>query len=154
MIHTPEITTTEAQIAAVIHLEIPREQVQAKMGPAIEELRATIEAQGRSQVGPVFTHHLTTSPDRFDFEVGIPVDRPISKAGRVTPGELPAGKVARTVYRGPYEALFEAWSAFSEWFRDQGLTGTGTLWERYVQGPETDPDPSTFETELNLPLAS
>ena len=27
------------------------------------------------------------------------------------------------------------------------------LWERYVKGPESGPDPAAYRTELNRPLA-
>ena len=41
MIDTPEIVQTTAQQTAVIHLTIPRDQIQTVMGPAIEEVSAT-----------------------------------------------------------------------------------------------------------------
>ena len=34
----------------------------------------------------------------------------------------------------------------------EGLRSAETLWEVYVVGPETSNDPSTWRTELNLPL--
>ena len=36
MIDTPQITQTAAQPAAVIHLTIPREEIQQAMGPAFD----------------------------------------------------------------------------------------------------------------------
>jgi len=29
----------------------------------------------------------------------------------------------------------------------------GGIWERYVYGPESNPDPATWRTELNQPVA-
>lgn len=152
MIDTPEIVETQTKSAAVIHITIPRDQMQRVMGPAVEELMETISKQGRKQRGPLFAHHLKLSPTDFDFEVGIPVDVPVTAAGRVRPGKLPAARVARTTYRGPYEGLFGAWDEFGKWTEERGLKGKGTLWECYVKGPESDADPSTWRTELNLPL--
>lgn len=160
MIENPEITTTEAQPAAVIHVTVPRNQIEEVMGPAIQEVLAAAIDQGVGPRGPVFAHHLRLSAEEFDFEVGVPVDGPVTAVGRVKPGELPAATVARAVYRGPYEGLHDAWKEFGdrmkEEFGDREDFGTlqpgPTLWERYVVGPESSPDPSDWRTELNQPL--
>jgi effector-binding domain-containing protein len=154
MIDTPQVVQSEAQEAAVIHLDIPRAEMRHVMGPAIGELMAAIAAQGGAPAGPVFAHHLTTSSERFDFEVGVPVAAPIAATGRVKPGRLPATKVARTVYHGPYEGLYAAWAEFGSWLAAQGHEpASGDLWEIYAAGPESSPDPATWRTELNKPLA-
>ena len=69
------------------------------------------------------------SPKVFDFEIGVPVSAPFTPAGRVKPGMLPAAKVVRTVYRGAYEGLGDAWGEFDAWIA------------------------SKWQTELNRPLA-
>jgi effector-binding domain-containing protein len=148
----PEITQTRQQIAAVIHVTIPREQMQSAMPSAINELLDVISAQGLRPAGPLFAHHLTTSPDKFDFEVGFPVDAPVKATGRVKPGELPAVRAARSVYQGGYQGLYRAWSEFGEWMKREGHSGRGDIWESYVTGPESGPDPNSWRTELYLPL--
>jgi effector-binding domain-containing protein len=62
--------------------------------------------------------------------------------------------VARTVYHGSYEGLGTAWGEFDAWVKAQGHTPAQNLWECYVAGPETGPDPRNWRTELNRPLAS
>jgi effector-binding domain-containing protein len=114
---------------------------------------STIAAQGITPTGPIFSHHFRMDPAIFDFEIGIPVSKPVSPAGRVKPGTLPAAMVARTVYRGPYEGLGPAWGEFSEWIKGEGLKPAENLWECYLVGPESGPDPSNWCTELNRPVA-
>lgn len=152
MIDTPEITQTAAQLAAVIRLTIPREEIRNVMGPGMGELMAAVAAQGIAPAGPLFSHHLRMDPNIFDFEIGVPVTSPVAAAGRVQPGELPATKVARTVYHGPYEGLGDAWGEFSAWIAAEGHTPAPDLWECYVSGPESSPDPANWRTELNRPL--
>ncbi len=41
---------------------------------------------------------------------------------------------------------------FCAWIKTQKLTTTPNLWEFYVKGPESSPDPATWQTELNQPL--
>lgn len=152
MVETPQIVQTSTQIAAVIRLTIPKEEIQAVMGPAIAELKAAIAAQGVVSSGPIFAHHLKTDPDIFDFEIGIPVTTLISAAGRVQAGTLPAATVARTVYHGPYEGLGSAWCEFGSWIAAQGHAPAPDFWECYLSGPEASTDPSAWGTELNRPL--
>lgn len=153
MLDTPQITQTSAQSAAIIRLTIPREEMPNVMGPAIGELMATIAAQGLAPVGPLFSHHLAMPSDVFDFEVGVPVAAPVEPVGRVQPGQLPAVKVARTVYHGGYEGLGPAWGEFMGWIAENGHTPAPNLWECYVAGPESSPNPADWRTELNRPLA-
>jgi effector-binding domain-containing protein len=152
MIDTPQITQTATQLTAIIRLTIPRAEIRNVMGPGMGELMATVAAQGIAPAGPLFSHHLRMVPDIFDFEIGVPVAEPVSPAGRVQPGRLPATQVARTVYHGPYEGLGAAWGEFDAWIAANGHTPCPDLWECYAAGPESSPDPSNWRTELNRPL--
>ena len=158
MIESPHIVETPPQFAAVVRLSITRARMREAMPPAIRDVQEEMSRQAVAPVGPLFIHHLKLSPSDFDFEVGFPVDRPITASGRVKPGVLPAAKVARTVYHGGYDGLYGAWDEFGQRLQNdgilarEGLRSAETLWEVYVVGPETSNDPSTWRTELNLPL--
>jgi effector-binding domain-containing protein len=152
MIDTPRITQTREQLTAMVHVTVPRADIQKVMGPGIDEVKAVVAAQGVATAGPWLTHHLKMDPKVFDFEICVPVKSPVSATGRVKPGRLPAGKVARTVYHGPYEGLGAAWGEFGEWIKAQGLKPADDLWEVYSVDPVSNPDPSKWRTELNRPL--
>ena len=154
MLATPQIVKTEAQQAAIIHLTVPRSEMMKVFGPAVGELMAALTAQGVKPVGAVFAHHLKMSPDNFDFELGVKVEAPVKAAGRVKPGQLPASKVARTVYSGPYDGLPAAWGEFNTWMKANGHSQGEDLWEVYSVGPQSSPDPANWRTELNRPLAN
>lgn len=152
MIETPQITHTEAQETAVIRLKIPKAAMQEAFGPAVGELMAAASEQGVEVVGPVFAHHFRMDPAVFDFEVGVPVARPLAPMGRVEASSLPAMKVARTTYRGPYEGLPQAWGRFHEWLERERLRWRSDVVERYLVQPDSDPDPAHWRTELVRPL--
>jgi effector-binding domain-containing protein len=154
MLAAPEIIMTNVQEAAVIRLTIPRSEMMKVFGPAVGELMAAIATQGVEPVGAVFAHHLKMSPDTFDFELGVKVSAPVKATGRVKPGRLPAVKVARTVYSGPYEGLPSAWGEFDKWMRANGHEEAENLWEVYSVGPQSSPDPTNWRTELNQPLVN
>lgn len=153
MIGSPELSTQRAFTAAVIPLDIPREQMSSVMPAAIAELRQVIAEQGLRVTGSMFCHHVRLSRDRFTFEVGFPVTTEVRAVGRVKPAHYPELRIAHVVHTGPYEELFRAWTAFEIWIEAARLTTASTLFERYVRGPESGEPPSRWETELVRPLA-
>lgn len=152
MIETPEIALTEPRRTAVIRITVPRSEIHLVMGPAIGEVMATLAAQGVAPSGPVFSHHLRMDPDVFDFEVGVPVAGDFGPSGRVVEGRLPEVKAARTVYHGAYDGLGAGWGEFQAWMASRELEPAAYLWECYLSGPESDPDPASWRTELVQPL--
>lgn len=152
MLDTPQITQTADQLTAFIRLTILRKEIRNVMGPGIGELMAVVAAQGIAPAGPWFSHHLRIDPDIFDFEIRVPVTSPVAAVGRVKPGKWPVTKVARTVYRGDYAGLCEAWGEFNDWIAAHGHRPGPDLWECYITGPESSPDAAAWRTELNRPL--
>ena len=152
MIESPQVIETPAQWVATVHIETSRSQMQHVMGPGIGEAMAAVKAQGIGPAGPWFAHHLTMTPETFNFDICVPVSAPVKAAGRVKPWQRPALKVARAVYRGPYEGLGEAWHEFSAWTEANGYKTMGDLYECYVVGPESSPNPEDWRTELSRPL--
>lgn len=148
------LVQTEARPAAVIRLTIPREQIRVVMGPAMMEVIAAATSQGLGPAGPLFSHHFKMSPDVFDFEVGVPVSSALTPTGRVIASEIPAARVARTVYTGGYEELGEAWGEFMGNIEAAGHQAAPNLWEVYLKGPESGEDSAAYQTELNRPLVS
>jgi effector-binding domain-containing protein len=122
------------------------------MGSAIAEVMGALVAQGIAPAGPVFSHHFRMDPAFFDFEVGVLVDGIVTPTGRVKEGRLPGVKAARTVYHGPYEGLGAAWGELEAWVASQVLERAPDLWECYLAGPESGPDPAAWRTELVQPL--
>jgi len=153
MIETPQIIQTSADHTAVIHLTVPRQEIHKVMGPAMQEVLATVAAQGATRTGPLFAHHLRMQPDIFDLEVGVPVHAPFTPVGRVIASSLPATRAARTVYRGGYHGLGAAWGAFDRWLQEQQHRAAADLVERYARGPESSSNPDDWQTELIRPLA-
>ena len=152
MLASPAIIDTPAQLIAFIHLTVPRSQIRNVMGPGLGEVNAAIAAQGIAPAGPWLTHHLSTQPDIFDFEICVPVTTPVVAIGRVRAGELPAATVARTVFHGDYAGLGVAWGEFNAWIEAAGFAPRLDLWECYVVGPESSSVPADWRTQLNRPL--
>jgi effector-binding domain-containing protein len=153
MISHPEVLDLAPQKVAKIAITCPSSEIMNVMGPGIQELHGALAAQGVAPTGPWFTHHLKTPGESFDFEICLPVDAEVKPEGRVVNGVIAGGPTARTTYTGGYEGLGNAWGQFIAWIKDQNLTPASDLWEVYAKGPETGPDSSQYQTQLNRPLA-
>lgn len=145
----PELLTTTAQPTAVIHLVIHGRDMPKYMDPAIQEIMKVLTDQGLAPSGPMFSYHHRRPSDTFDFEIGFPVGKAIKQTWRVVNSTLPAEKVVRSVYEGPYEGLGPAWGELDSWVNEQKLTGSGRFWESYLSDPEEVKDPKDYRTELN-----
>jgi effector-binding domain-containing protein len=77
-------------------------------------------------------------------EIGVRYDGP-PLAEPVVASELPGGRVAWTVHRGPYAGLGAAHDAVKTWCARSGLRLGGPRWEVY--GPHHD-DPARLEVEV------
>ncbi len=152
MIEKPHVLKSEARKAAVIHVTVARELIRDVMGPGLDELLATLTDQYVPSAGPWYTHHFGVQPDKFDFEIGVPVNDIVFPTGRVRAGVFLGGKVARTVFHGDYSGLPGAWSELDDWIARRRLKPSQDFWEVYVVGPQVDPDPAHWRTELNRPL--
>ncbi|HVX88095.1 MAG TPA: GyrI-like domain-containing protein [Gemmatimonadales bacterium] len=152
MIETPSIITTTRRDIAVIRFTIPHAEMMKVFGPGIQELVGELAAQGIAPAGAVFAHHHRITKDTFDFDLGVPVGRPVAARGRVRPGVWPSQRAARTVYHGGYEGLPGAWGEFTAWMKGQGVAQAEDLWESYDKGPQTSADPKEWRTELVRPL--
>jgi len=152
MIDTPTILETERRDIAIIPLDIPMSDMRIVMGPGIGELLAAVSAQGIGPIGAWFNHGYEYSAARCRFEIGVAVSSPVTPTGRVLASVRPALRVARTIYRGPYEGLGDAWGEFETWIAKNAPPRADDLWETYAVGPESGDDATKWETILERPL--
>ena len=152
MIDTPSILEIPVQPTAMIYLKVPRDNMEHVMGPAIQEVYQALLAQEIRPRGSWFTHHIKMDPAIFEFEVCVPINERLEPIGRVVPGLRRAATVAQTTYHGGYEGLGDAWEAFMAWIQTNGKVPAPDLWECYVLGPDSSPDPINWQTQLIRPL--
>jgi effector-binding domain-containing protein len=121
-----------------------------------------VQELGGQMAGAPFARYHAFGPDHVDVEIGIPIVAPLAgvpalasvPAGDFGASELPGGPVARTVYRGPYDGLKDAYDALHDWIHEQpGMDDTSGPWESYVDDPTTVANPSQLRTEIRWPLS-
>jgi effector-binding domain-containing protein len=109
----------------------------------LDEVYAFVRGGGAVQDGQNVMLYRDDVPN---VEVGVQVAGPFAAAGRVIPSCLPAGLVATTVHRGPYEELGAAHRAVLAWCAAGGHRLPGTRWEIYGDWRE---DPAELETQVS-----
>jgi len=88
-----------------------------------------------------------------DVEVAVPVAGSVPEGDRVKERELPAvEEMACIVHQGSYEAVGGTYGQLMAWIEANGYRMAGPVREVYVRGPESGGDPSTYVTEIQLPV--
>jgi effector-binding domain-containing protein len=145
----PELAEVAETTTAVVHGVVPMAEIADFFDRAFGTLATVLAEQAISPTGAAFARYAGPPGESADLEVGFPVDGPVAPSGEVRPGSLPAGRVARTIHAGSYEALGASWGELAGWIHQQGLTPGADLWEIYVTEPTPDMDPTELRTELN-----
>lgn len=112
-----------------------------------------VQAQGVAITGPPFGYYPRMPGETVAVVVGFPVGGPVAPAGEVEPFELPGGQVVTGTHVGPYEAMTETYEQLTAWAQAEGLTLAVGVWEQYLSDPSTEPDPSTWRTQIIWLLA-
>ena len=136
---------------------------------ALGEVFSTVPAKvfqrlaeaGIPPAGALYARYPSFSDDEVDVEIGVPVLAPATDIppvasldpGEVGSGELPGGRVATTMHRGPYDRLTETYERLHQWIHDQGHTEGAGPWESYLDDPGDMSDMSGVRTQVVWPIA-
>jgi effector-binding domain-containing protein len=141
------VTRVDARPTAVVAAVTTWDEFPALWRPLLDEVYACMRRNGGVRQGQNVMLYLDDAPR---VEVGVELIAPCVLDGRVTQSELPAGEVASTVHRGPYQELGAAYERIRQWCAEQGRPVAGPRWEIYGDWRE---DPAELETEVYFLLA-
>ncbi len=141
--HQVEVLDSSAQPVAVVRGVARSEELTAFLGAAFSEVLAVLEHQEAPPAGPPFARFVAHPTGAFDVVAGFPCLGVINPSGRVQPDELPGGSIARTLHRGGYAGVGEAYDALDTWIERHGYVATGPAWESYLDEPDV-PEPRTL----------
>ena len=106
---------------------------------------------GEQPVGAPFTAYHNLDMENLDVEMGFPVSRPIEGRGEIKTGNIPEGKYAEGMYKGPYSEISSAYDAINAWMAEKGLTPAGISYEYYLNTPGEVPE-SELLTKIVFPV--
>jgi AraC family transcriptional regulator len=108
---------------------------------------------------PIFVCHEIT-PEKVmeadeagtaDVEVAIPVAGKVEETEEIKSYELPGGKMAKTVHKGPYEECGPTYENLFAWLEAHGKQITAPTREVYLNDPHEVP-PEGILTEIYAPI--
>jgi effector-binding domain-containing protein len=145
--------TTEARTVLAVRERVPFAELTDFFGRAFERTAAALGEAGTFPSGPPVAIYYGDPTDTVDVAAGFPF------AGSITPPEgtavvdLPAGRAVEAIHVGPYDELAKTYDTVAEWMQQEHVTPSSVMWEEYLAGPDTDPDPSTWRTRIVYPIA-
>jgi effector-binding domain-containing protein len=148
----PEVVIAEPVTTAVVRGVVGLADLRAFFDGSFRDLARVIAEQEVPVLGPAFGLYRGPAVDPVELELGFPVRGPVRADGRVAPGRLPGGRLARVTHHGGFDGLGSSWARLEAWLRDRGLVPGAERWESYVTRPTPDMDPAALRTELSWPL--
>lgn len=132
----------------------------AEIGPMIAKVCKYAGASGAQIQGrPTFICHETpreamkaNEQATADVEVVIPVGKAVKGEGDITCYELPGGRMAKIVHKGPYEKCAAAYKKLFEWIAENHQKVVGPTREVYLNDPR-QVSPEEILTEIYAPIA-
>ncbi|PKO20778.1 MAG: hypothetical protein CVU38_18285 [Chloroflexi bacterium HGW-Chloroflexi-1] len=127
------------------------------IGSLLGELRSYLQGRGvaSSPLSPCLAVFYDAEYlDRgADVEVAVPLAGRLRGNGRVAVHELPGvADAASVVHVGSYDRIAGAYRALTAWTQANGYRSGGPNREIYLHGPESETDPNSYVTELQLPV--
>jgi len=135
--------------------------VGALMDDAMSRLGAWFGQARATPAGPPYARYHAWGGELADVEIGFPladtidglvalIDSPETEVGA---SELPGGRAAQLVHRGPYPTLGDAYSSLHDWIHAQGYDEGDGPWETYIDNPDEVADVAQLRTEITWPVA-
>ncbi len=129
----------------------------SEQGQLWDELCAYLAEHKVKSVGPCFTLYYDEEYKERDVDAEVcepvPVDVKLPSQGRVKVYELPTVEtMACTVNHGSHEALGQVYIDLLAWIGTNGYRISGPNRDVYLRGPGSGGDPSTYVTEVQIPV--
>ena len=146
-----EVKEQTTQPTLAIRTRVSVQDLPQTFGKAYRAIAQYLGELGEQPAGPPFAAYHNMDMQNLDVEIGIPVSRKLAGRDDIQAGEIPGGKAATCLYVGPYAEIEPAYTALSEWMKDNGYKATGVAYEMYLNDPEETP-PQELQTQIAFPL--
>ena len=146
-----EVKEQTTQPTLAIRTRVSVQDLPQTLGEAYGAIAQYLGELGEQPAGPPFAAYHNMDMQNLDVAIGFPVSRKLASRDDIQAGEIPGGKAATCLYVGPYAEIEPAYTALSEWMKDNGYKATGVAYEMYLNDPEETP-PQELQTQIAFPL--
>ena len=125
------------------------------LGPTIGRLMGeAIQQNSESElVAPPMVVYLAWRETDCDIEVALPVDASTIAGPGNELKTYPACTAIHGTHNGAYEGLPDAWMGIWKYVVDNNVQVGEFIWDSYAVGPESDPNPANWVTDIYIALA-
>ena len=113
---------------------------------------AALGEQGLAPAGPATAVYHGMPTSTVDVTAGFPVTGPAVAPDGLVLSTSPDGAAVTTVYVGPYDGMTRTYDEIATWMQANNLTPRTEMWEEFLTGAQTDPNPATWQTRIVFPL--
>lgn len=150
---TQEVTLKQIEplFIAGIRKIVPTAQ---DIGKLFDELSTLVK--NTEPAGPPFAifYHFENVQHDIDIEAAIPINPSQPVDAGLTARPLDGVETAACIiHEGPYESIEGTYNILMPWITANGYRMDGPGREVYVRGPGPDVAPSTYITEIQIPVA-
>lgn len=135
MTYKCELVDQTAQPTLSIRTTTSIKELPQELGKAYGAIGQYMGELGEQPAGAPYAAYFTFSMESMDIEIGFPVGGSLPGKGEIQSGDIPAGKVAQTIYTGPYNKIEPAYNALTAFVEQQGYEATGVAYEFYLNDP-------------------
>jgi effector-binding domain-containing protein len=148
-----EMTEVPNQEVMTFRLTSSMDSFSLKFNAMFPVIEKAIAAQGLKPSGPPIAIYHVFSPEKVDFEAGIPVDKKGTTMGVVVAKELHACQAAMATFKGAYSlGMKAAHEQIQDYIKTSRKTMAGPPWEVYLSGPGTENDSTKYITQIFYPV--
>jgi effector-binding domain-containing protein/uncharacterized protein YndB with AHSA1/START domain len=128
------------------------------IGEQLGELYGVLYAEAAKQQmevsGAPFTDYLDfdEATGFSNYRAGVVVNKMGSDAGTVKAVAYPEMMVIQALHNGPYEDFATSYDELDTYIQTNSLDLAGNVFEFYIVGMMTEPDPSKWETRIAFPM--
>ena len=158
MPNTPRIVQRDAKHYAAVSAEVSIPFGEA-IGPLMGEAADYCASTG-SAFGPAVMKYDVIDMPRLEMQFGFITPKAVAGNARVKPGILPAGRYVTLTYFGHYDNLEKVTGTVINWAHDNKIEWDSTQvaggerfasrFEIYPNGPDDEPDPNKWETQIYI----
>jgi effector-binding domain-containing protein len=141
MTYNCELVDQPAQPTLSIRTTTSIKELPQALGKAYGAIGEYLAELGEQPAGAAYAAYFTFEMESMDIEIGFPVASKLPGKGEIQSEEIPAGKIARCLYTGPYKKIKPAYDALTLYVEEQGYEATGVAYEFYLNDPgEVSPE--------------
>ncbi len=135
-----------------MHEVVPVGELSAFFGRAFSAVARDLERHGVAPVGPPVALYDAAVGATADVTAGFPTVETVPPGEGLIDVVLPAGPAVEVIHRGPYDSMEGTYADLMEWFAANKVQAGPVMWEEYLVGPDSAPDPADWVTRIVWPV--